>query len=83
MRNFNPIAVSWRPSPQQAAALRLIVSAVLDAIRAAGPTGAPGGVLYAACQAHGATLSQFESLMRALERAGKVERDGDCYHIVG
>lgn len=66
----------------QAAALRAIVDAVVDAVRAAGPLGAPGGHLYAALMAQGCTLSQFESLMGALVRTGKVTRRGECYHVV-
>ncbi len=68
-------------TPQQRAAMRLIVDAVLDAIKAAGPTGAPGGVLYAALMQQGCSLSQFQSLMGGLERAGKVRRDGELYFI--
>lgn len=64
---------------QQAQALKLVVSATLDAIRAAGPDGAPAGVLYAALMAHGCTLSQFESLMSALVRTGKARQAGLLY----
>lgn len=69
------------PTAAQAQALRAIVAAVVDAIAAAGPLGAPGGTLYAALMAHGCTLSQFESLMAALVRAGKVTRSGDLYRV--
>jgi hypothetical protein len=75
--------VSGGLTPQQAAALRAIVAAVLDAIGAAGPMGAPAGTLYAALMSQGCTKSQFDSLMGALERAGKVRRDGCTYHIRG
>jgi len=64
----------------QAKALQMIVAAVLEAIQAAGPTGAPGGVLYAALMAQGCSKSQFDSLMAALVSTGKVRRDGDVYH---
>lgn len=70
-------------NPQQAAALRMIVSAVLETIQQAGPIGAPGGHLYAALMAQGCSLSQFESLMGALVRSGRVEKRGDCYHATG
>jgi len=69
-------------NPQQAAALRMIVSAVLETIQQAGPLGAPGGHLYAALMTRGCTLSQFESLMGALVRTGRVEKRGECYHAV-
>lgn len=68
-------------TPQQAAAMKYIVSATLDAIRAAGPSGAPGGVMYAAMMTHGCTLQQFQSLMNALVKAGKVRREGELYFI--
>lgn len=69
-------------SPQQASALRLIVSAVMDAVKAAGPDGVPGGVLYAALMAQGCTLSQFESLMGALVRNGSLVKSGEFYHVM-
>lgn len=71
-------------NPVQAQALRLIVSATVDAVRAAGPTGAPAGVLYAAMMGHGCTLSQFTSLMGALVRTGKVTQSdcGNLYYAV-
>ena len=68
-------------TPEQAAALQAVVAAILDAIRAAGPTGAPAGVLYAALMAQGCTLNQFESLMGALCRAGKVRQNGHLYTV--
>jgi hypothetical protein len=68
--------------PNQAAALMTVVSAVLEAVKAAGPLGAPGGVLYAALMAQGCTLQQFESLMGAMVRAGRLVKKGECYHVV-
>jgi hypothetical protein len=62
-------------------ALRLIVSATLEAVAAAGPTGAPAGALYAALATQGATLSQFESLMGALVRAGRITQQGHLYFV--
>jgi hypothetical protein len=66
-------------NPQQAQALKLIVDATVDAVKAAGDLGAPGGVLYAALMAQGCSLSQFESLMGALVKLGKVRRSGELY----
>lgn len=64
---------------QQNQAMKLLVSAIIDAVKAAGPIGAPGGVLYAALMAHGCTLEQFEKLMGALVRHGALKRKGDLY----
>lgn len=56
--------------------------ATLEAIDAGGDTGAPGGVLYAAMMAHGASLSQFQSFMDTLRLRGFVTvNDTECYHI--
>lgn len=68
-------------TPQQAAALRAIVEAVTEAVAAAGSLGAPGGVIYAALMGHGCSLSQYESLMGAMVRAGKLRRSGHLYFI--
>ena len=63
-------------------AVRQIADAVVESVRVAGDQGAPGGMLYAALMAHGASFSQYQSLMGALVRAGKVTRRGDLYFAV-
>lgn len=65
----------------QASALRVIIDAVLSAVTAAGPSGAPGGVIYSALIGHGASFNQYTSLMHGLVSAGKLTREGDCYFI--
>ena len=67
----------------QALKLAAICKAVIETVREAGPMGAPGGHIYAALMAQGASLSQYESLMSALVRSGKLERRGHCYHVPG
>ena len=66
---------------QKAAALRLALQAILDAVKEAGSTGAPGGVLYAALLDR-MSLHQFEQIMSALVKAGKLRREGDLYFWV-
>lgn len=66
---------------QQAQALKAIVEAVMDAVKAGGSMGAPGGVMYAALMAHGCSLSQFQSLMSAMVGAGKLVKKGECYFV--
>jgi hypothetical protein len=61
--------------------MRLALQAILDAVREAGPIGAPGGVLYAALLGR-ISLPQFERVMGALVKAGKLRREGDLYHWV-
>lgn len=67
------------PTPEQATALRLIVSATVDAVKAAGPHGAPAGVIYAALMTQGCSKSQFDSLMGALVRTGKLTHDCEAH----
>lgn len=66
---------------EQSIALKLIVGATIAAIKAAGPQGAPAGVLFAAMQRHGANKTHFDSLMEGLVRAGAIERNGLCYRV--
>jgi hypothetical protein len=66
-------------NPQQARAIRAACSAIVDAVKAAGPVGAPGGVIYAALIGQGCTVHQYEQLMAALVRLGKLRRSGDLY----
>lgn len=60
-------------------ALATVSLGVIEAVEAAGEQGAPGGVLYAAMQAQGTSLSQFQSLMLTLTNPGYLVLDGDCY----
>jgi hypothetical protein len=69
-------------TPAQIAAVRMIADAIVDAVKAAGAMGAPGGVLYAALMAYGISLSQFESLMSAMVSAGKLTKHGHLYRVV-
>ena len=66
----------------QIMAVREVARAILDTVKEAGPCGAPGGVMYAALMGAGCSLSQFESIMGTLVRAGKLRKDGDCYHFL-
>jgi hypothetical protein len=68
-------------SETQRAALRQIFDAIVDAVRAAGDHGAPGGVIYAGLSASGCTLGQFDSIMAALVRRGMLVRRGELYFI--
>lgn len=59
-------------STQQRDAINLAVSCIVDAVKVAGPFGAPSGVVYAALMAHGMTLATYQSLLDALERTGQI-----------
>ena len=64
----------------QLQALREISLAIIDAVKQAGPLGAPAGPMYAALMAQGCTLTQFEGIMRGLVKAGFLTQSGNCYH---
>jgi hypothetical protein len=66
---------------QRAAALRLALQVILDAVKEGGNRGAPGGVLYAALIGR-ISLQQFEQMMAALVKMGKLRKSGDLYFWV-
>jgi hypothetical protein len=64
----------------QIRAMRAILDAVEEAVRAAGSLGAPAGPLYMSLASLlGCTLSQFEMIMRALVTAGRVRQESHLY----
>ena len=71
------------PTNTQLIALAAVCKAVLEAIQLTGDQGAPGGVLYAGLTGFGCNINQFESLMAALIRTGKIRKSGDLYFAVG
>lgn len=66
-------------TPAQIALLQKVVGAIQAAIKAGGPLGTPGGTLYAALMAYGCTLSQFETIVGGMVKAGILKRRGDLY----
>lgn len=66
---------------EQVAALRLAIDCILEAATVAGSLGAPSGVIYAAMMEHGMKLSTYESLLDALQRAGKIEVVNHCVFL--
>lgn len=68
-----------RMTPMQIHALATASLGVIEAVEVAGEQGAPGGILYASMQAHGASLSQFQSLMQTLVNPGYLALEDDCY----
>ncbi len=59
-------------------AVALITVTILEAVKAAGPLGAPGGHLYAAMMGS-CTLAQFQRFMAALVQAGVLRKEGQVY----
>lgn len=62
-------------------AVQLLASAIVDSVKTAGSLGAPGGVIYAALMAHGCSLAQYEQIMGALVRVGRLTRRGELYFV--
>ena len=65
---------------QQVDAIKAVCDAILDTVRLSSPLGAPAGPMYAAMMAQGFTLEQFETVMGALVKAGKLRKSGDLYY---
>ncbi len=63
----------------KARAMAAVLLGVIDAVKEAGPVGAPGGVIYAGLMAQGCSLEQSEQIMAALVGAGRLHRRGDLY----
>ena len=68
---------------EERAAVLQVANAVIEAVKAAGDQGAPGGVIYAALMAQGCSLEQYEVLMGTLVSVGKLRKSGQLYYAVG
>lgn len=65
----------------QMLAIKALCDAIVAAVDAAGPSGAPGGVLYSALMSQGCTLAQFESIAGGMVGAGLLCKVGQCYFL--
>lgn len=68
---------------EQIKVLRLMASAIIEAVEASGHTGAPGGHLYAALMRTGMSLHQFEQIMETLTKKGFLRKEGHVYFSTG
>jgi len=59
----------------QIQAMRKVLDAVIDAVKAS-PMGTPEGSLYAVLMTQGCSLNQFEAIIGALCKAGKIRKQG-------
>lgn len=66
---------------EQRQGINLVVDAIEDTVKAAGPLGAPSGIIFAALQQHGASLAQYNSIMDIMVRKGRLTREGHLYFI--
>jgi len=67
---------------QKSSVVKMLCDSIIESVQAAGSLGAPAGHLYAALMQHGFTLEQFERIMDALMRIGKVRKSGNLYFAV-
>lgn len=67
---------------QQTEGIRRIAQAIVEAVKEAGEFGAPSGIVYAALNAQGMTLDQYQQFIAALVKLGKLRQDGDLLHAV-
>ena len=63
---------------QQLNAIRLVCNAIIESVKLAGPMGVGSGVVYSALLSTGISLSQYQSLIDGLVRAGKITNDNHC-----
>jgi len=56
--------------------------AIIDAVKAGGNQGTPGGHLYATMMASGCSLEQFEKIMGLCVQSGKIRKSGDLYYPI-
>jgi hypothetical protein len=70
-------------SAQQRRALTLVFEAIREAVEEGGPTGTPGGVIYAALSQAGCSLQTFEQMMGSLVAVGALRREGERYFLAG
>jgi hypothetical protein len=59
-----------------------LVEVVIDRVKDAGPQGAPAGPLYATLMSAGMTLQQFEQMMDAIVKSGRLRKSGHLYFYV-
>ena len=62
------------------AAVSLAMQCIEDAAHAAGPAGAPSGVVFAALQAHGMRLTTYQQILASLVNAGRITIDAN--HLI-
>lgn len=71
------------PTKKGVDAVIAIADILLEAIKAGGDHGAPGGTLYSAVMGVGIQLHQFEFLMKLLIDSGRVVKRGQHYYATG
>lgn len=56
-----------------------IMSSVIEAVKEAGPMGAPAGPMYAGMMGFGISLDNFNAMMGALVSLGRLRHDPDSH----
>lgn len=68
---------------EQAKAIVLLAQAFVDTVRDMHPEPCPGGVMYAAFNSAGGSLAQFQQIMDALVRVGRLKRAPFHSYVLG
>lgn len=60
--------------------LSRVAAAIEETVLEVGEEGAPSGILYLACMAHGIDLADYEGIVSRLVAAGRLRRVGHCLY---
>lgn len=63
--------------------LTLMMSAIINTVREAGPGGAPSGPIYAALMGHGCSLELYQRIMATLVEKRILRQRGHVYYFIG
>lgn len=69
-------------SEQEIKVLRLIAKAVYDSVREF-PSGAPSGLIFAALNVYGCTITQYKNLIQLMKTAKVLTQKGDLLFADG
>jgi hypothetical protein len=70
-------------SEAQKEALTVAVQHIFAAAQEAGPAGAKSDEVFAELAQYGMKLDTYNSLIAAMERAGRIRVEDDCIHLSG
>lgn len=66
---------------QAEATMLFLAKALLETVQEC-PDGAPSGPMYMAVNAKGVSLDQYQAIMNALVKAGRIRYSNHCYYPI-
>lgn len=71
------------PAPTEKALqlIRALADMIIEVAETSGPMGAPSGVVYAAMNGYGVSLDVYQTILRTLQSAGRIEVKGDLITV--